>query len=68
MFGVITDTCCDFLVYVYVLYFMYCIQLSTQSPGMTFCNEPWKAFLERTGIVDTDLWPSDFVSEDATVC
>ena len=36
-------------------------QLHLSSPDLTFCNEKWSVFLERTGITVEDLWQSGFV-------
>ncbi|KAK7114033.1 hypothetical protein V1264_000161 [Littorina saxatilis] len=35
--------------------------------NVTFCNEPWLVFLNRTGILNEDLWGTDVGSDDQTV-
>ncbi|GAV05819.1 hypothetical protein RvY_15894-2 [Ramazzottius varieornatus] len=33
----------------------------------TYCNIPWKNFLERTGITTSDLWPGPFAQKEQTL-
>ncbi|XP_076469815.1 L-fucose kinase-like [Babylonia areolata] len=43
------------------------IKAPTWKTNVTFCNEPWLVFLNRTGICNEDLWGTEVVPTDQTV-
>ncbi|KAL8582759.1 hypothetical protein ACOMHN_021871 [Nucella lapillus] len=43
------------------------IKVPTWKSKVTFCNEPWLVFLNRTGISNEDLWGAEVVNMDQTV-
>nr|KAG5686488.1 hypothetical protein BaRGS_018740 [Batillaria attramentaria] len=43
------------------------IRAPTWKSMSTFCNEPWLVFLNRTGILQEDLWGTDVDADEQTV-